>query len=173
MKQLAALLSLLSLLFLSVAAHAEVPTEASIVRLLDDMHIEKVVEAMKPAVENMMKQSELQATNGIPPSAADQKAIDKFHAKVIDIMAATLTMDKLRPLYVRIYSQNFTQEEVDGLIAFMESPVGQAYVTKLPKAMQAVMAEMPALMAPMTQQIREAGKDLSTELAALHSQGTK
>ena len=173
MKQLAALLSLLSLLFLSVAAHAEVPTEASIVRLLDDMHIEKVVEAMKPAVENMMKQSELQATNGIPPSAADQKAIDKFHAKVIDIMAATLTMDKLRPLYVRIYSQNFTQEEVDGLITFLESPAGKAYVNKLPVVMQSVMAELPNLLNPMKQSIMQASKDMNDELVALHKRGAK
>ncbi len=170
MKKLAALLSLL---LLSAGAQAAAPSEESINRLLSDIHVEKMLDAIKPQLENMMKQSELQAQGGKPPSPADQKIIDRFHAKVLDIISSNLTMDKLRPMYMRIYAQSFSQEEVDGLIAFMESPTGKAYVNKLPTVMQAVMAEMPNMLAPMTQDIRKAAQEMSDQLAAQHKQGAK
>ena len=43
-----------------------------------------------------------------------------------------MTWDKLRPLYVRIYQESFTQEEIDGLIVFYESPAGIAFVERWP-----------------------------------------
>src|SRR6185437_11396519 len=164
---------LLALFTLSAAAQAATPSEASINRLLDDMHVEKVIDAVRPQLDNLMKQSEQQATGGKAPSAADQKILDKFHTKVVGIINANLTMEKLRPLYVRVYSQSFSQEEIDGLTTFLESPAGKAYVNKLPAVMQSVMAEMPTMMAPMTRDIQSAAKEMGDELAASHKQGTK
>ena len=170
MKKLAALLSLL---LLSAAAHAAPPSEASINRLLNDMHVEKMLDAIMPQMEAMIRQSETAATGGKAPSPAEQKIVDKFHTKVVGIVNANLNMDKLRPTYVRIYSQNFTQEEVDGLITFLESPAGKAYVNKLPVVMQSVMAELPNLLNTMKQSIMQASKDMNDELVALHKRGAK
>ncbi|HEX8954642.1 MAG TPA: DUF2059 domain-containing protein [Burkholderiaceae bacterium] len=172
MKKIAALLSLFAL---SAGAHAATPSEESVNRLLDDMHIEKVLDAVRPQLDNLLKQSEQQALaqNAKAPSAAEQKILDKFHAKVVSIINANLTMDIFRPVYVRVYKQSFSQEEIDGLITFLESPAGKAYTEKLPVAMQSVMAEMPAMMAPMTHDIQIAAKEMNDEIAALHKQNTK
>jgi len=167
------LLAILSLLVISAAAQAAPPSEASVNRLLDAMQVDKVLDAIKPQLEGMMKQMEQQAQSGKTLSAADQKVFDKFHARVIAIMNKNLTMATLRPQYVRIYAQNFSQEEVDGMTAFYESPTGKAVVTKLPGVMQTVMAEMPKTLAPMMQEMQKAGKDMSDELAAQHKQGAK
>jgi uncharacterized protein len=53
-----------------------------------------------------------------------------------------MTWDKLRPVYVQIYQESFTQEEIDGLIAFYESPAGFAFVEKMPFVMQKSMSIM-------------------------------
>ncbi len=166
-------IAILSVLAISATAHAAPPTEASINRLLDDSQADKVLDAIKPQLQNMMKQMEQQAQNGKALSAADQKVVDKFRDRVISIMNKNLTMAVLKPQYVRVYAQNFSQEEIDGMIAFYESPTGKAVVTKLPIVMQSVMAEMPKTLAPMMQEMQKAGKDMNDELAALHKQGTK
>ncbi|HEX7641690.1 MAG TPA: DUF2059 domain-containing protein [Burkholderiaceae bacterium] len=172
MKKIAAVLSLFAL---SAGAHAATPSVESVNRLLDDMHIEKMLDAVRPQLDNLLKQSEQQALaqNAKAPSAAEQKILDKFHTKVVGIINANLTMDMLRPVYVRVYKQSFSQEEVDGLITFLESPAGKAYTDKLPAAMQSVMAEMPAMMAPMTHDIQIAAKEMNDEIAALHAQNAK
>ena len=161
---------LLFFIFLSASVQAAAPTEESVNRLVDDMHIGGMLDALKPQMTNMMKQTELQARNGKQPSPEEQKVIDKFHAKVIDIIAASLTVEKLKPIYVRIYSQNFTQEEIDGVIAFVESPAGKAYMTKLPGLVQ---AEMPNMITPAIQDIQAAAKEMCEELADLHKQTAK
>ena len=41
-------------------------------------------------------------------------------------MREEMTWDRLHPLYVRIYQESFTQEEIDGLIVFYESPASRS-----------------------------------------------
>ncbi len=41
-------------------------------------------------------------------------------------------MLKIRPDLVKAYSDTFTDEEIDGMLAFYETPAGRATVTKIP-----------------------------------------
>jgi hypothetical protein len=41
-------------------------------------------------------------------------------------------MQKVRPEFVRIYNEAFTDPEIDGMLAFYESPAGKAVNQKLP-----------------------------------------
>jgi hypothetical protein len=74
-----------------------------------------------------------------------------------------LTWEKLRPLYVQIYQESFTQEEIDGPIAFYESPAGVAFVEKLPFVMQKSMSIMQSRMAPMMEKMKAAMKEAIAE----------
>jgi hypothetical protein len=165
--------ALLSLLLLSIAAQAAKPTEESINKLLTVTQADKIMDAVRPQINNMMKNVEQQAAQGQTPSPADQKVIDKFHAKATSIMSSNLTMAKLKPMYIRVYSDSFTQEEINSLIAFYESPTGKMFTAKMPAVMQSLMAEMPKAMAPMMQEMQAAAKEMSEEMAALHKQGAK
>jgi hypothetical protein len=165
--------ALLSLLLLSIAAQAAKPTEESINKLLSVTQAEKMMDSIKPQISAMMKNVELQAAQGKVPSPADQKIIDKFHAKAISIVSENLTMAKLKPMYIRVYSETFSQEDINSLIAFYESPTGKMFVAKMPAVMQSLMAEMPKAMAPMMQEMQKAAKDMGDELAASHKQGAK
>ena len=61
-------------------------------------------------------------------------------AKFTDIMREELSWSKMKPQYIRIYQESFSQEDVEGFIAFYRSPAGQAYVDKMPIVMQKSMA---------------------------------
>jgi hypothetical protein len=159
--------TLLALLALSAAAFAAQPTPESIDRLLALSGGEKTLEAIKPQMRAMMKASVDKALAGRAASAEEQQIIDRFVAKASAATADELTMEKFRPMYRDIYRNNFSQEEIDGLIAFYQSPVGQSFVAKMPAVAQQVLADMSKRMAPMIEKIQQAGKEMAEEMEAL------
>jgi uncharacterized protein len=46
----------------------------------------------------------------------------------------------MRPGYVKAYSETFSEEEIDGILAFYESPAGRAMQAKMPILMPKIMA---------------------------------
>jgi len=51
-------------------------------------------------------------------------------------MKEDLSYDKLEPEYIKIYQDTFSEEEIQGMITFYETPVGQSVITKMPLIMQ-------------------------------------
>ena len=157
----------LVLLCLTLSAHAAQPTPESIERLLALSNSDKMMDAMKPQMGAMMKAGIDQAMGGRQPSAEEQRIIDKFVAKASAAMGDELSMEKFKPMFLEIYSANFTQEDVDGMIAFYQSPAGQALITKMPLVMQSIMSSMPKRMAPMVEKMKQASEEMRAEFEAL------
>lgn len=64
---------------------------------------------------------------------------DEAWDEILDLIVAHL--DELIELMVPIYDRHFTAEEIEGLIAFYESPVGRKFIEEQPAVTQeAVMA---------------------------------
>ena len=84
--------------------------------------------------------------------------IDTFHVSVqmAQVMRDEMSWDKLRPMTVQIYKEVFTQEEVDGMIAYYKTPAGAATVDKMPIVMQKSLQMMQARMVPMMQKMQAA-----------------
>jgi len=62
-----------------------------------------------------------------------QKQLDAFLDKTMGLLRDSLGWEKMEPDYARIYVETFSEEELDGLVAFYKSPAGQAMVTKMPQ----------------------------------------
>lgn len=154
-------------------AQAAPPTPESIELLLDLVQAEKIMDGIKPQVQGAMKASMDQALKGRRPNAEEQKVLDAYLLAATHIVNDTLTMDRLKPLHLQLYSQHLTQEEVDGMITFYQSPTGQSMIAKMPQVMQGVMAAMPALLSPMMEKIRVAGEQLANDLRALQKKPGK
>ncbi len=56
------------------------------------------------------------------------------------ILRERLSWDKLQPKFVELYAETFTEEEVEGMVAFYRSPAGRASIEKMPKLMGRSMA---------------------------------
>ncbi len=154
---------------MSPLAHAAPPTPESIERLLVLSKSDKLLDAIKPQIQAMSKGMMEQALQGKKPTPEEQKVLDKFAARMVEVMGEGMSMTAMKPMMVETYAANFTQEEIDGISAFYASPVGQSMINKMPAVMQSVMAGMPKRMAPMIEKLKAAGDEMATELKALRA----
>ena len=157
---------LIALFSFASSAWAAVPTRDSIVVLLEATHSQRTLDEMFATIDGMMKQNMQAAAAGRPVTPEQQRKAELMSAKVAQIFREEMTWPKLEPLYVQIYQQTFTQEEVDGLIAFYRSPVGMAYVDKLPTLLRSTVAATQSLMGPMMKRLEGAAKEVAEETTA-------
>ena len=148
------------------APPSNAPTEASIKQLLEVAQAHKLIDSVMAQMENLMQQSIAQATRGQQIPAKVQKDIDQRRADLVTMMKELLDWKKLEPMYVRIYQKTFTQQEVDGMIAFYKTPAGQAVMSKMPVAMQNTIDEMQAMMGPVMQKMQQMQQDVVAEMKA-------
>ncbi len=150
---IAILLLLLSSVLTCTAAQ---PTSESIETLLTLTKTEALVESVYGNVEQAMRQGMAQAVAEKKLSAEQQRYLEATPKRFVTIMREELSWESLKPMYIEIYRDSFTQEEIDGLIAFYQSPVGMAFVNKMPIVMQKSMTSMQARMQPMMEKMKAA-----------------
>ena len=148
------------------ATPASPPSEASIKQLLEVAQARKPVDSVMAQMDNLMQQTIAQATQGqkVPPKI--QKDIDQRRDEMIAMMKDLLSWSKLEPLYVRVYQKTFSQQEVDGMIAFYKTPGGQAVIAKMPAVMQNTIEEMQQMMAPVMQKMQKMQQDVVAQMKA-------
>ena len=159
-------ITLLASLTFASLAHCAPASQESIDRLLVDAKVEKMLDTMLVNIDQVMRRSMDASTQGQPLSPEQRRVVDATTTKFVQVMRDEMTWDKLRPLYVQIYQESFTQEEIDGLIAFYESPAGVAFIEKMPVVMQKSMSIMQSRMAPMLEKMKAAMKDAIPETKA-------
>ena len=154
-------------LFYPVAFAAETrPGEDSIKQLLEVAQVHQLVDSMKVQMDGFMKNAMQQATQGQSVSPRIQKDIDKRQSELMTVLNEELAWEKLEPLYIRVYRQSFSQEEVDGLIAFYKTPTGQAMINKMPVVMQNTFNELQQRMGPMMRRIQRMQQEVVAEIQA-------
>jgi uncharacterized protein len=106
------------------AAQQQRSKQQKIERILEITNPDTVITEVVNQVDGMMKQ--IQPNPTTQQKAKRQDALDKI-AKL-----ARERMLKVRPELVKAYAETFTDEEIDTMLAFYETPAGKATVTKLP-----------------------------------------
>jgi len=140
------------------------PTEASIKQLLEVAQAHKLIDSVMAQMDSLMQQTIAQATKGQQIPAKVQKDIDQRRGELLAMMKDLLDWKKLEPMYVRIYQKTFSQQEVDGMIAFYKTPAGQAVMSKMPAAMQNTIDEMQQMMGPVMQRMQQMQQDVVAEM---------
>ncbi|MDO5625902.1 MAG: DUF2059 domain-containing protein [Pseudomonadota bacterium] len=157
-------LTLVVALLMPLAATAAPPSDASIEELMRITKAEATADATKAQLEPMMRSMMADMKRGDKLTPEQQRAFEQFPAKFADLMREEMGWAKMKPQMVELYREVFTQEEVDGQIAFYSSPTGQAVIAKMPLLVQKSMvmterqmqAVMPRLQAAMEQALADA-----------------
>ena len=158
-----------SIVFTACAAFANdaPPSDASILELTTLSRSQEVYSGMRAQMDTMIATSMKEASKGQTVTPQRQAVLDGMRAKMAAAYDDTFSSQAMQMVMVRVYQATYTQDEVDGLIAFYKTPAGQALINKAPLMMQNTMDEMRALMRPLTQRITQIKAEGEQELKAL------
>jgi uncharacterized protein len=156
------LLLLAVALFLPLTAHAdEASRRAKAQEMLTLLHMDRLMDQMMNGMlEQMSTMTKQFGGNSIKPE--DQAKIDDFQKRVFQLIESQMGWKSLEPEYVDIYAKNFTDEQLDVILAFYKSPTGVALVEKLPtlttQGMQIAQNRMVALQPQLKQMLEDFAK---------------
>ncbi len=137
------------------------PNEASIKQLLNLMQLHNGLDAIAAQMNKLMETAAQQASQGKPLPPVAKASVARCRADVRTLIKEGLAWEKMEPVYIEIYQNAFTQEEVDAMIAFYKTPVGQSLVVKLPVAIQNAQNQTMQMVRPIMQRIQEMQQEVA------------
>jgi len=145
----------------TVSSH-DAPSKADVRRFLDLTQIRARLEQMVEGMKNGMKTGaeagfKLKVPNATP---AQLEKVDAF----TNVVFQDFPLDEMIDAMIPIYQKHLTKSDLDAVVAFYSSPVGQ----RLLKEQPAMMAEgMQAGQDIMLRKLPELGKRIDTKVAQL------
>lgn len=155
------------------------PSEESIKELLVLSEAKKLADDITGQVDAIMALVVQQVTQGeqgeqrekLTPE--EQKIIDDMKTKLAAALKQEMKWESLENYYVQIYRETFTQDEINGIIAFYKTPAGQATIKKMPVLMQQAMMETQVRMLRLMVQFEEIQKEAQEKFEALKNKDKK
>lgn len=162
-------LLLLVLLLGGSAALAEPASEASVRRLLEVTQARALLQQVQQQAQGMMQGLAQQSLRGKSPTPAQEAAITRMTARMVALIQEQLSWERQEPMYMRLYTQTFTEDEVAGMLAFYETPAGRATIEKMPLVLRQISQESQRSMAEMGTQLKAIQRDFVAEMQAASS----
>lgn len=169
MKRIALLVALV--LCLPLTAHADDASRRAKAReMLQLLHTGQLLDQ---TMKRMMDQEAMATARNLVKNTVnpeDRAKLDDFQKKISQLMDSKMGWKALEPDYVNMYANNFTDEQLDAILAFYKSPAGVALVDKLPtltsQAKQIAQAKMAAFRPLLKQMLDDFAKTTATERTA-------
>ena len=107
---------------------------------------DQILKALEPMMKGMMAQ-------------AGKDMPEEQRAKAVEIQQKMMAMIANRwrqatPSLVKVYTDTYSEEELDGILAFYKSPTGKSFLQKMPEVMQRTMPVMMQLMTEMQPEMK-------------------
>ena len=147
------------------AVAQEEPKDKKLVELVNVLDMDSMLESMYSQMEVMMQN--MATEMGVSPS--EQPIFDEYYSKMTLLMRETMSWEKIEPEVIRLYERNFSEEEIDGMLAFYKSEAGQAILKKMPVVMNESMQLGHNLMKETIPQLQEISRQLSDDLEEFRS----
>lgn len=152
---------------ISIPAFAQPASKESVKELLKITKSEQFLGQMSQQINTMMHSSIEKITQGRKLTTKQELAVVNYTQELGKIMQEELTWAKLEPEMIKIYAEEFSQEEIDGMIKFYKTPVGQSTIDKMPivmqKSMQVGYKQMDAITPKIMQAADKLAKDMQAE----------
>lgn len=138
----------------SLATAQESIKQAKIERILALTNADAVMDQMFSQIKAM-------TASMTPPGATPQQQAkaQEIQNKVMDLIKARMGWDKLRVLYAKVYDATFSEDEIDGMLTFYQSAVGQAMLKKMPQLISQTMSIVQTQMADIMPDIQRIAKE--------------
>jgi hypothetical protein len=154
-----------SLICCALPLHAdEASKRAKAGELLTVLHIDQSLNQMlnqqsvqiQKAIGSMTSQGKL--------TPAQQKDTDAFMQKVVGMIRDGSSWQKVKPQFVEIYMSTYSEPELDGLLAFYRSPLGQKMLQSQPEIASKSQMIMQQHMQEVQPKLRDAFDQFKKEM---------
>ena len=136
---------------------------ASAQELTKQAKIERILAATNAdaMLDQIFNQTKAMSASMTPAGTTpEQRAkAEEVQGKIMDLIKARISWDKMRPQYIKIYDEIFSDEEINGIVAFYESPSGRALLQKMPALISRTMTVTQSLMAEIMPEIQRIAKE--------------
>jgi hypothetical protein len=160
-------MKLKSLLFSSIAvflaASGALAQDAAKKAKIDEMFRLVKIDELMPQMMSEMKAMAAQQISGMNLPDEANAAAQESQRRIMDLITEKMSWEKVKPAYVQLYIEIFTDEELDGILAFYRSPAGRAMLEKMPRLMSKSMALAQKQMADMQPEIQKITKELEAK----------
>jgi len=140
-----------ALILAPLALADEAAKAAKVEQLLTVMNVEQQQKQMMDQMSQMViSQFKEQMAKQGTVSPAEMAKMEDRQKKLFALIADKTSWQKMKPVFVKAYADTFTEPEIDGIVAFYQTPSGKAMIEKQPaltaKIMQTVQEQMADLM---------------------------
>ena len=156
--------ALIILLLSSTSVMAVPASEESIKQLFSVTQVQKQLDAVNKQLDIMMNNSIQQCMKGKSPTPGTQQAINNMKNKMLALFQEEITWEKLEPMYLRLYKESFSEEEIVGMLSFYKTPAGQAFINKMPVLAQKTMQEFQTFMSSYQLKMKNIQKEFEAEI---------
>ncbi len=142
------------LLGISSARADDAARQKQVEQLFTVMHLEQTFDQL---MNQVMAQNQSVAASLFPELEADpkQKAeYDAFMTRLATVIQSSFSWSAFEPEYAKIYLRTYSDEELSGMLAFYDSPVGRSVLAKTPQVLQASSAIAVERMQELSPRLR-------------------
>jgi hypothetical protein len=144
-------IALCSAVFIALAPCA-LADQTSKIAKIEEMFQLLNMDRMQKQVFEQMKSAALAQTSSLSPESSARAK--EMQDKIFALVAERMSWDKMKPAYIKLYDETFTEEELTGIVDFYKSPGGRAMVDKMPQLMSKSMALAQSQMGDTTAEIQ-------------------
>ena len=103
------------------------------------MQLSNAEQAIKVVFEQMKSAQIAQLRKNVDVPTQDTSAAEEIQTRIMDLIASNMSFEKLKPTMIKAYMDVFTEDEIDGILGFYQSPAGRAMLQKSPQVMIRMM----------------------------------
>lgn len=157
-------LAFLVLCFSTCAVAAEKASRESMEKLLELTDAAGLVDATTAQIGQMVEG----IFKDMDVAESHRQAFDGYMRKVTGLMQEDMSWEKIKEPTIDIYTRNFSEAEISGLIEFYESDVGRSVLQKMPIVMQESMEISQKMVNDAIPKLHALIAEMQAELRAAH-----
>ena len=166
MKRWIAVLVLVMAVGSGVARADEASKQAKVRELFVAMRMQHNLDQMLNSIQRQVVEV-AQISPDVDKLTPEQKRLTKeFVNSAMKIVTDSVGWGALEPAYVKLYADTYSEEEIDGILAFYKSPVGQKMLEMTPELSAGGMQIVEGRMGEFQPKIKALQEEYLKQMAA-------
>lgn len=146
-----------------VVTQAAPPSDESILKMMNALQLQTTLDQMVAQMDAGIKAGLKQSMEGKELTPLQTAQLGQLQTRMTAMIKDEISFAKMKDIYLQVYRETFTQDEVNSINAFYSSPAGKAMIEKIPVATKKAAPLLQERMGPIIQKLRALQQDFMKE----------